>query len=287
MWFCVRPKPKWRLRFRLSGKRAWSIFKLKKSRLEALLRREKEAEALQRKEAARTQRLDEEVRYWKNCGLILRRKQAGEMLKRSRNDSCEEELFNYVEQAGPQVAMEIEALRAQAKELRIQIKEMERLAASGRAQEVDLIAKNQSMAHSVSTSKGCHALAKSGISMAEAAAKASREKATSLRAELQEAWIFRRPEEVEEGLGVEEVEYWRRKVDEKKAEVERATADQQRLRGTLRESAPSLDLDVGEALATRCGIDISDRTMCKAEVAFCYRGIVGVEVIIAKEMSLF
>lgn len=205
--------------------------------LEALLRREKEAEALQRKEAARTQRLDEEVRYWKNCGLILRRKQAGDLEVPRESE------------ARPQVAMEIEALRAQAKELRIQIKEMERLAASGRAQEVDLIAKNQSMAHS--------------ISMAEAAAKASREKATSLRAELQEAKSSEelpqasgslRPEEVEEGLGVEEVEYWRRKVDEKKAEVERATADQQRLRGTLRESAPSLDLDVGEALATRgCG----------------------------------
>ncbi|OLQ12905.1 hypothetical protein AK812_SmicGene3122 [Symbiodinium microadriaticum] len=127
-------------------------------------------------------------RVWAgNCGLVLRRKQAGEMLKRSRNDACEEELFNYVEQAkrqhavlqcsdlevpreseaGPQVAMEIEALRAQAKELRIQIKEMERLAASGRAQEVDLIAKNQSMAHS--------------ISMAEAAAKASREKVEARR----------------------------------------------------------------------------------------------------------
>ncbi|CAE7381871.1 SCUBE1 [Symbiodinium necroappetens] len=187
--------------------------------LEALLRREKEAEALQRKEAARTQRLDEEVRYWKNCGLILRRKQAGDLEVPRESE------------AGPQVEMEIEALRAQAKELRIQIKEMERLAASGRAQEVDLIAKNQSMAHS--------------ISMAEAAAKASREKATSLRAELQEAKSSEelpqasgslRPEEVEEGLGVEEVEYWRRKVDEKKAEVERATADQQRLRGTLRPS---------------------------------------------------
>ncbi|CAE7906598.1 unnamed protein product, partial [Symbiodinium microadriaticum] len=91
--------------------------------LEALLRREKEAEALQRKEAARTQRLDEEVRYWKNCGLILRRKQAGDLGVPRESE------------AGPQVAMEIEALRAQAKELRIQIKEMERLAASGRAQE--------------------------------------------------------------------------------------------------------------------------------------------------------
>lgn len=203
--------------------------------LEALLRREKEAEALQRKEAARNQRLDEEVRYWKNCGLILRRKQAGDLEVPRESE------------AGPQVAMEIEALRAQARELRMQIKEMERLAASGRAQEVDLIAKNQTMAHS--------------ISMAEAAAKASREKATSLRAELQEAKLSEdlpqvsgslRPEEVEEGLGVEEVEYWRRKVEEKKAEVERATADQQRLRGMLRECAPSLD--VGEALATRgCG----------------------------------
>eukprot|EP00439_Symbiodinium_sp_Y106_P038412 s484_g4.t1 len=160
--------------------------------LEALLRREKEAEALQRKEAARNQRLDEEVRYWKNCGLILRRKQAGDLEVPRESE------------AGPQVAMEIEALRAQARELRMQIKEMERLAASGRAQEVDLIAKNQTMAHS--------------ISMAEAAAKASREKATSLRAELQEAKLSEdlpqvsgslRPEEVEEGLGVEEVEYWR------------------------------------------------------------------------------
>ncbi|CAE7247758.1 RE1, partial [Symbiodinium sp. CCMP2592] len=172
-----------------------------------------------------------DVSYWKNCGLILRRKQAGDLEVPRESE------------AGPQVALEIEALRAQAKELRIQIKEMERLAAAGRAQEVDLIAKNQTMAHS--------------ISMAEAAAKASREKATSLWAELQEAKSSEdlpqvsgslRPEEVEEGLGVEEVEHWRRKVEEKKTEVERVTADQQRLRGMLRESAPSLD--VGEALAT-------------------------------------
>ena len=53
------------------------------------------------------QGLGRQVRYWKNCGLILRRKQAGEMLKRSRNDSCEEELFNYVEQAWDDLGLRV------------------------------------------------------------------------------------------------------------------------------------------------------------------------------------
>ncbi|CAE6917409.1 unnamed protein product, partial [Symbiodinium natans] len=201
--------------------------------LEVMLHREKEAEAVQRTEAARTQRLEEEVHYWKSCGLILRRKQCG--------------VDAPAPEVSQEVVMEMEALRTQAKELRSQIKEIERLAASGRAQEVDLIAKNQSLAHS--------------IALAQSAAKGSREKAACLQSELQHEQAKSlldppisgvRHEEVEEGLGIEEVEYWRRKVEEKKAELERITADQHRLRGGLRDSSPSLD--VGEALSTRhCG----------------------------------
>ncbi|CAK9100992.1 unnamed protein product [Durusdinium trenchii] len=59
-------------------------------------------------------------------------------------------------------------------------------------------------------------------------------------------------EDVEKGFGEEEIEYWRRKMQEKTAEVDRLGHEQKRLKALLLRSGST---DVAEYLSTRgCGM---------------------------------
>ncbi|CAJ1350934.1 unnamed protein product [Effrenium voratum] len=128
-------------------------------RLEDLQSKERRLEQDLRVEQKKRKTLEAEVHYWKSCGqILLRRDQAGGKDLASGQDTK---------------ATEMQAMELQAAELRSRIKEVERISALGRAQEVDLAARSQTLAHS--------------LGLAESAAKASKVKVAALRAELLQA----------------------------------------------------------------------------------------------------
>jgi len=203
-------------------------------RLEELRVRELEVEQSMRSEQQRKTYLEEEVHYWRSCGQALVKRAGGETappVERNKETSKHE----------AELTMEIQAMEVQGSELRLRIKEMERMVAMSRAQEVDLMTKNQTLQQS--------------LALAQQAFAASQAKAASLQVELQKVEAVKpavSPEAVEEGLSHEEVEYWRRKKQEKTLEVDRLSREQQRLKALLLRSGATTD--VSEYLSTRgCG----------------------------------
>jgi len=203
-------------------------------RLEELRVRELEVEKSMRSEQQRKTYLEEEVHYWRSCGQALVKRAGGETappVERNKETSKHE----------ADLTMEIKAMEVQGSELRLRIKEMERMVAMSRAQEVDVMTKNQTLQQS--------------LALAQQAFAASQAKAASLQVELQKVEAVKpavSPEAVEEGLSHEEVEYWRRKKQEKTLEVDRLSREQQRLKALLLRSGATTD--VSEYLSTRgCG----------------------------------
>ena len=212
-------------------------------RLEELRVRELEVEQSMRSEQQRKTYLEEEVHYWRSCGQALVKRAGGETappVERNKEASKHE----------AELTMEIKAMEVQGSELRLRIKEMERMVAMSRAQEVDLMTKNQTLQQS--------------LALAQQAFAASQAKAASLQVELQKVEAVKpavSPEAVEEGLSHDEVEYWRRlgflskpgrKKQEKTLEVDRLSREQQRLKALLLRSGATTD--VSEYLSTRgCG----------------------------------
>ncbi|CAK9102060.1 unnamed protein product [Durusdinium trenchii] len=174
-------------------------------RLEELRTRELEFEKSLKQEQSKKDSLEDEVQYWRSCGQALLR----------RAGTLKESVSQHQESRHTDLQVEMKAMDAQAVELRSRVKEVERMVANGRAQEVEMMTKTQGLLHS--------------LSQAEQSLAASQAKVASLQAELQQAEA-RKPraslEDVEKGFGEEEIEYWRRKMQEKTAEVQRDCACQ-------------------------------------------------------------
>lgn len=200
-------------------------------RLEELRTREVELEKSLRSEQTRKNDLDDEVHYWRSCGHALLKRTGGQ----------ETEVLEEAAKKEIDLQVEMKALEAQGSELRSRIKEVERMVALGRAQEVELVTKNQGLLHCVA--------------LAQQKQVASQTKAASLQVELQKVEAVKTavsPEAIEEGSGQEEVEYWRRKKQDKALEVERLSHEERRLKALLLRSGAA---DVTEYLSTRgCGM---------------------------------
>ncbi|CAE8634783.1 unnamed protein product [Polarella glacialis] len=242
-------------------------------RWEEVNRREQEVERSLRAEQARQRRLQSDLSYWRRCGQELLR--TGGLCGSPSSGSSgtaalgrEKRLAQDTTKADrcQVLSAETEAVQRRCHELRAQISELERLAASARMQESELKMRNHSLA--------------TGASRAESAAASSRQQAERhlqeeqrLQSEVaaisaqqetrQRAALM--PEEVEEARGSEEVEYWRRKVQEKAQELEALDRERARLRASLQRHAGPASSGfsasgrgpekVGEALAARgCGL---------------------------------
>ncbi|CAK8986931.1 unnamed protein product, partial [Durusdinium trenchii] len=104
-----------------------------------------------------------EVQYWRSCGQALLR----------RAGTLKESVSQHQESRHTDLQVEMKAMDAQAVELRSRVKEVERMVANGRAQEVEMMTKTQGLLHS--------------LSQAEQSLAASQAKVASLQAELQQA----------------------------------------------------------------------------------------------------
>ncbi|CAK8986943.1 unnamed protein product, partial [Durusdinium trenchii] len=81
-----------------------------------------------------------EVQYWRSCGQALLR----------RAGTLKESVSQHQESRHTDLQVEMKAMDAQAVELRSRVKEVERMVANGRAQEVEMMTKTQGLLHSLS-----------------------------------------------------------------------------------------------------------------------------------------
>ncbi|CAK9102065.1 unnamed protein product [Durusdinium trenchii] len=109
-------------------------------RLEELRTRELEFEKSLKQEQSKKDSLEDEVQYWRSCGQALLR----------RAGTLKESVSQHQESRHTDLQVEMKAMDAQAVELRSRVKEVERMVANGRAQEVEMMTKTQGLLHSLS-----------------------------------------------------------------------------------------------------------------------------------------
>ncbi|CAK9102058.1 unnamed protein product [Durusdinium trenchii] len=132
-----------------------------------------------------------------------------------RAGTLKESVSQHQESRHTDLQVEMKAMDAQAVELRSRVKE------------VEMMTKTQGLLHSLSQ-------AEQSLAASQAKAEARKPRASL--------------EDVEKGFGEEEIEYWRRKMQEKTAEVDRLGHEQKRLKALLLRSGST---DVAEYLSTR------------------------------------